>query len=231
MDKLPIFLMSKEAKGRENVAEKTINALCDHLKFDGELVFFAAVVGSLAYVNKLAGIFNDRKQNWDCYHFTEGTAGYVWNTVLGCILDSYDYYLRMEDDFVLKGDLDINHYIELLEKKKEIGMVRLGLMPIKLKLFSEGWYDSKGNGYIFFDCLPETEYAYSGNPGLIHKRLHDAAGMFHETHNPGDIEIDFDSRVRDKMNDGGPRIWWPLDLGGFGTYGAWNHLGEVKSYE
>lgn len=230
MGSLPIFLMSKESPGREHVAEKTINALCDHLLTEHPLVFYGAIVGSLDYVNKLSGLLNKKKKKWCFRHFTEGTPGYVWNQVVEEILQEHDIYFRFEDDFLLKGDLVIDPYIELMETKKEIGMVRLGLMPKWLKLYSEGWYDQYNNGYIFFDCLPDTQYAYSGNPGLIHKRLHDAVGFFHEDKNPGDIEIDFDQRIRDKMSDGGPRIWWPLDLGKFGTYGAFNHIGEVKSY-
>jgi len=231
MNSLPVLLMSKESKGREHVAKQTINALCKHLKYDGQYCFYGAIVGSLDYVNQLAGVMNKQHQRWYCFHFNEDvTPGYAWNTVLSAILENHDIYLRMEDDFVLKGDLDIDPYIELMRTKQEVGMVRLGLMPKHLRLYSEGWFDSAGQGHIFFDCLPETQYAYSGNPGLVHKRLHDAAGMFHEEKNPGDIEIDFDKKVRDKMNEGGPRIWWPLDLGKFGTYGAWNHLGEVKSY-
>lgn len=231
MTDLAVFLMSKESKGREHVAEKTINALCEHLLTERQLVFYGAIVGSLDYVNKLSGLLNQKKKKWCFTHFSDDvTPGYAWNQVVREILENHDLYLRMEDDFVLKGDLIIDPYIELLETKAEIGMVRLGLMPKWLRLYSEGWFDQYNNGHIFFDCLPDTQYAYSGNPGLIHKRLHDWAGLFDENKNPGDIEIAFDKVIRDRMNDGGPRIWWPLDLGKFGTYGAWNHLGEVKSY-
>lgn len=231
-NELPVLFMSKESEGREGIAERTIKALSDNLTtYLSPLVIYLSVAGSPAYYEKLKAICFDHGFSVKGMLFDGSTPGFAWNRVIEMIFrDGYDLYLRMEDDFELKDILNINPYIELLTTKQEIGMVRLGLMPINLKLFSVGWYDERGNGYIFFDCLPTTAYAYSGNPGLVHKRLHDQVGYFHEEHNPGDIEIDFDSRIRDNMVNGGCRIWYPLDLGKYGTYGPWQHIGEVKSY-
>lgn len=230
MNSLPILFMSKEAEGREHIAERTLESLYSKLGHTPDTIIYLCVSGSSMYLNKILSIAEKLFQRVYYQVFTDVSAGIAWNRVIKFIFENHDYYLRMEDDFLLKDYLNINSYIELLETNQSVGMVRLGLMPIKLKLYSVGWYDSMNQGHIFLDCLPTTAYAYSGNPGLVHKRLHDAVGYFHEEHNPGDIEIDFDSRVRKKMVEGGPRIWWPLDLGAYGTYGAWQHIGEVKSY-
>ena len=236
MNALPVLFMTKETDGRDRVAESTMTALKVYLEECNSkpLFFYLAVAGSMAYLEKLVRILENQgfTGRYFFMQFEEATAGYAWNQLVKKIFDDgHEMYLRMEDDFVLKQPLNISPYIELLETKGNVGMVRLGLMPINLNLFSVGWYDQGNNGHIFFDCLPSTSYAYSGNPGLVHKRLHDAVGYFHEQHNPGNIEIDFDSRVRAKMMDGGPRIWWPLELGKYGTYGPWNHIGQVKSYK
>ena len=196
MDSLPILFMSKEAEGREHIAAKTIGALKKHLITDLPLKFYLCVAGSQPYFDAIVtAIGNNYMQIDNRVFLHKDTAGKAWNFTLHSIFeDGHELLLRMEDDFLLKDDLDINTYVELLKTNHAVGMVRLGLMPINLKLFSVGWYDSMNQGHIFFDCLPTTPYAYSGNPGLIHKRLHDAVGYFHEEHNPGDIEIDFSSR-------------------------------------
>lgn len=231
MNELPILFMSKETDGREGIVEATIYNLFTHLKTKRELVFYGAIAGSGIYFDKIESILNSFNFKNKLYEFTNTRAGFAWNMVVnGIFNDGYDKYFRFEDDFKLKEDFNIDTYIELLETNDKVGMVRLGLMPINLNLRSVGWYDKDNQGHIFFDCLPTSPYAYSGNPGLIHKRMHDQVGYFHETHNPGDIEIDFDSRVRQNMVNGGCRIWYPLELGKYGTYGAFSHIGDVKSY-
>jgi hypothetical protein len=123
---------------------------------------------------------------------------------------------------VLKDDMDITPYVKLLMEREDVGMVRLGLMPIGLDLHS-----TAHDGRIYFDVLKSQPYAYSGNVCLIHKRFHDAYGMFHEEKNPGEIEVEFDYRVRSQE---GPKIWWPMKMGTY-TYGYWEHRGAVKSYD
>lgn len=229
MNDLPVLFMTKETAGREGIAERTIEAL----NVNRDLFFYVALAGSFEYLQKIVSVLENcgYSGRYFFFQFEKTPAGYAWNRTIQQIFeDGHEMYLRMEDDFLLKKPLDISVYMEMLESNSNIGMVRLGLMPTDLNLHSVGWYDRQGGGHIFFDCLPTSPYAYSGNPGLVHKRLHDQVGYFHEAHNPGDIEIDFDSRVRDNMGKGGCRIWYPLNLGCYGTYGPWDHIGEVKSY-
>lgn len=236
MNELPILFMSKESPGREGIAERTLNALAANLyTWTIPKTIFFSIAGSYDYFEKLKNISNEigfKVNGTITNKFNRSsTAGEAWNDSLKLLFDSgHEMYLRMEDDFLLNDIMNVKRYIELLESNDKVGMVRLGLMPINLNLRSVGWYDKDNQGHIFFDCLPTSPYAYSGNPGLIHKRMHDQVGYFHETHNPGDIEIDFDSRVRQNMVNGGCRIWYPLELGKYGTYGAFSHIGDVKSY-
>ena len=223
MDKIPVFLMTKEMPGREKVVFRTIAALQSRFRGPhGAFEWFIADGGSSEnYLNAMREMIISP----DVHIYSNGdeSPGKVWSKSLEQLFSfGYEYYLRLEDDFELNMDMNVEHYIDLLKHKHTVGMIRLGLMPINLEMKSVGI-----GGEIYFDIQHRTQYSYSGNPGLVHKRLHDAVGLFHETHNPGDIELDFDSRIR---HLGNLRILWPLLMGRYGTYGAWSHIGDTQSY-
>ena len=116
---------------------------------------------------------------------------------------------------------------------KEVGMIRLGIMVQNLGFFSEkfkiytdiGWDEE-----IMLGLTDDHNYIYSGNPALITKAFHDAYGYFpEEEYSAGEIEVIFDSQIRggDLMAD--PWIYFPWDMGRFGTWGAWHHIGKDKA--
>ena len=223
---LPILFMSKETPGREHIAEHTIQALMEKLGGMYKKLFYCAVSGTPEYFEKIGALVRNNGGIFFGVNYPDSTAGQAWNDMLRKLFgDGHSLYLRLEDDFYLKSPLDLTPFFKAFERTPTLSMIRLGLMPIGLKLWSTS---DKEN--IYFECLAETQYAYSGNPGLIHRRMHDEVGYYHERKNPGDIEIEFDERVRDRIRAGKCQIWWPLSLGAYGTYGPWDHIGEVKSY-
>ena len=213
--------MTKEVPGREKIATRTIEALNLNLSYEGCWIWrIACGESSVQYKQKLNMAIGSA--NGGTLIEMDGSPGLVWNTVIKNLFREEIIYLRMEDDFVLHDKLDITPYVRLLMEKERVGMVRLGLMPIGLDLHS-----TAHDGRIYFNVKKSTSYMYSGHPGLIHKRLHDAHGYFDETMNPGEIECNFDHRIR---NEEGPEIWMPAELCRH-TFGFFHHIGEVKSYE
>lgn len=204
---------------RTEYALRTIKAAVELLKYE-KLAWYVADAGShqdhhTAVLQALDG------QKLLGRHYKALDPGPNWNLGIGEIFKETEIYLRLEDDFELRTELDITPYVELLNEIPEIGQVRMGLMPVGLDMQSMGH-----NGRIYMRILKNRQYCYSGHPCLIHKRFHDFYGMFHPTFGPGDCEVDFDSRVRAAPD--GPEIWWPLEMG---TWGPWAHIGEVKSYD
>lgn len=232
---MPILFMTKYSPGREGIAKRTLESLGKLMEFSGGFKLYIAdgsdsIEHSFEISDAWANIYGG---DASVVHVPDTTPGIVWNKAITQIFkDGHSWYYRCEDDFLLREHINISHYARILIEREDVGMVRLGLMPDGLVLKSIGWTDSRGHPGIYFSCSQNTPYAYSGNPGIVHKRLHDAVGLFHLSHNPGDIEIDFDHRVRQAMTMGGPRIWMPFALGGESrTYGVFNHIGEVKSYD
>jgi hypothetical protein len=218
---IAILFLTKEVEGRENIAVATIEALREYMKYEGPYVWvFACGKSSQEYRNSIYQALHGDDLGWIVQ--ADKPPGVVWNLGIDMVhTRAWPAYLRVEDDMVLKDHLDITPYVKLLMEREDVGMVRLGLMPIGLDLHS-----TAHDGRIYFDVLKSQPYQYSGNPGLIHKRFHDAYGMFHEEKNPGEIEVEFDYRVRSQE---GPKIWWPMKMGTY-TFGYWDHRGAVKSY-
>ena len=137
----------------------------------------------------------------------------------------YDYTVLawLEDDWELRRDLDLTPYARLLAQHDDVGMVRLGHLAIDLDCRTVG-YDS----VHYLSILPTTNYQFSGNPSLRHRRFWEAFGEYPEGLNPGNTEIAYDAQIRNVgLNTNAPRIVWPVDIGGWGVFA---HIGEVKSY-
>lgn len=224
MSDFPILLMTKEMLGREDLVFRTIEAIQTYLSFGDRTAYWYIADGGSSndYKVRMGEMIVNNGGKLFIHSQAKQPAGVVWNTVLNKLFeDGHEYYFRLEDDFLLNAPMDVSKYIEILQNLSDVAMIRLGLMPINLTMSSVGY-----EGEIFFDIHHTQQYAYSGNPGLVHKRMHLACGMFHETHTPGDIELDFDEKFRNSAL----RILWPMLIASYGTYGPFSHIGDIQSY-
>lgn len=221
MDRIAVLLLTC---GRMGLTIHTIAALKKNLSFDGEIVWYVADGGSTkedhAHVIKyLSG------QKILGNHSVSFSAGHNWNRGAEFIFASgIDQYLRLENDFELRHPLDISKYVDFMRRVKDIGCVRLGLLPINLDLFTIG--DVPGDS-IYLEVGKKRQYTFSGNPCLVHRRFHEAYGMFPVDRAPGDTELGMDAQV----HKDGPKIVVPWDMGDKGRWGYFAHNGTEKSIE
>lgn len=131
-----------------------------------------------------------------------------------------DITLWLEDDWELRRQLNPTRYAELLHHTEGVGMVRLGHLAVGLRAEVSGY-----DGAHYLTLHKSTQYTFSGNPGLRHRRFLQAYGYYPVGPNPGDTEIAYDAHIRSVA---GPDIVWPVDIGGWGLFG---HIGEIKSYD
>lgn len=202
---------------RTEYALRTVRSTKQNLIYNGDIKWIVVDDGSHeSHVNAvLAEIgagnvycVNTGKQSYGML------ANWAWH------MAQSDVTLWLEDDWELRNPLNITPYVDLLNRHEDIGMVRLGLLPIDLKLYSIG-----RDGIMYLDVSKESNYAFSGNPHLKHKRFGEY-GFYPERLNPGQTEITYDYQIR--HGDGFSKIVWPVDLG---SMGAWSHIGEIQSYE
>jgi GT2 family glycosyltransferase len=206
---------------RTNYAIRTLKGMQKHLRYDGDI--------KLAVVDD--GSSDEEHFRQACIHasfvgdliFSRTTKvgyGANANAAWWAFNNIAPVTLWMEDDWVLQRKLDVTPYVQMLMERDDVGMVRLGHMPIDLNLRSVGY-----NGRMYLDVKKDEQYAFSGNPHLKHVRVRDSWGIYPIGRNPGETEISYDYQVRAK---GGEAIWWPLAIGDDPPFG---HIGEVQSYE
>lgn len=146
--------------------------------------------------------------------------GANWNRALKAAHERCPYVLMLEDDWVIRRPIDLRMYINLLMNNPEVGIVRLGNLAKGSRLHVAA-YD--GQHYLRFDR--SSQYAFSGNPHLRHRRFTEAYGYYSEELGPGDTELEYDGRFRAEP---GPEIVWHVGADGWGWFG---HIGAEKSYD
>lgn len=211
---------------RTALAVETVRSFSEHLNYPKEFrQWYIADDGSPA--EHIQAILDELKLHGETLYgfhnekFGEGyNAGKGWNRGLLKGHELSPFVLWIEDDWQLRVSLDILPYIQLLQDRDDIGLVRLGHLAVGSDVRIEGHA-----GIHYLNYLKNTQYAYSGNPHLRHRRFSETYGMFAEDRNPGLMELAMDDNFRTKE---GPMIWRPADIPGWGIIG---HLGTDKSWE
>ena len=234
MSELPTVPIILVTSTRTTYAERTIAAMRNHLRYDGRLVWYIAADNSneqhrkqvqTAVMRDIRVLFVDRKV------IVPGSSPTLLQTIGGygvaaneawreCSERGWPITFWLEDDWMLRRDLDITPQVRLLMEREDIGCVRYSYLPTDLEL------DSVGHDFRMYLQIRKTRpYAFSGNPHLKHDRFK-FYGEYPEGQNPGDTEIHYDGQIRHKPHEG-PSIWWVL---GIGDDPPFQHIGEEQSY-
>lgn len=204
---------------RTEYALRTIHSHLANLRYDGIIQWAvvddgsrpehyetcrAALADYLSFsASRRAGYGANANEAWDAAYYHKHCPITYW----------------LEDDWVLRRPLDITPYVRLLLEKEDVGMVRLGYLPVGLDLESVGY-----DGRMYLNVKKTKQYAFSGNPHLKHYRFR-SYGDYPVGKNPGVTEIEYDHKIRVQV---GPAIWWPLVVGDDPFFA---HIGVEQSYE
>jgi len=224
MADLPKVAIVLVTYARTMYAVMTVESVRENLVYAGELGWYIGDDGSPPPHFEVIIAKVGKENIFDCHSedFVPDRRwpGKSWNKAWETAHRWSPIVFWLEDDWSLPRKLDITAYVKMLMENERVGMVRLGHLAINLNMTSVGH-----GGIHYLQMWRNMQYAFSGNPSLRHRRFADAYGPYHEKATPGDTEIDYDSRFRIR---GGPEIWWPVDLGGWGIFG---HIGSEQSYE
>lgn len=226
MTELPMIAIVMVTYKRTALAVETVNSFSENLVYPKELrQWYIADDGSPSeHVDAILDEIKLHGETLYGYHNEKYGTGYNagagWNRglVQGHLISPI--ILWLEDDWQLRAKLDISPYIRLLVEREDIGLVRLGHLAVGSKVEIVGY-----DGIHYLNYIKETQYAYSGNPHLRHKRFSEVYGMFVENENPGNMELAMDASFQAKE---GPMIWRPADIPAWGIIG---HLGTDKSWK
>lgn len=148
-------------------------------------------------------------------------CGQTWNHAMGLGYQNADLVLFLEDDWEMEKPLELLPYVHLLREREDVGICTFRILNIGADVHTVGH-----DGRVYLQYQRTSPYGYCGHPALRHARFIRHYGWFHEQRNPGEIEIDMDSRYREDPN--GPNIWRPATLD---QWGGWYHIGDRKTWE
>ena len=130
MNPLAVIILTST---RTKYAIETIRAANRYLHCAYGVLFYVACDNSNdAHVSQIFPQFVDDTVLG--YHVDNLGYGGAVNLAMKNIMGGYPVHLMLEDDWILSQDLDVTPYVELLHNRDDIGMVRLGHMPINLDL-------------------------------------------------------------------------------------------------
>ncbi len=150
-----------------------------------------------------------------------GGVGKNMNLGVHAVLDRADLWLHLEDDWVLRGPLDLLPAVQLLMEDTSVGMVRLGRLSAGL----EGETFSCANKLWWRLKKNSDTYVFSGNAALRHRRFHSHYGPYKEGLMPGQTELSYCNQFNSKT---GPDIVWPAWLTPEETF---QHIGDSHSFK
>ena len=198
---------------------KTIDALIQHIKYDGELNWHIADDSTGG--NYIEKIFRDYpKLNFTATVTKRAGWGANVNKALSSIKN--DFIFLCEDDYVALKDIQLNHGVALLSGTKELGEVRydgiaghVGLV-LELKEFHS-------INYLVIDKEKSSHFnVYSNRPHLRHRRFHDLLGMYPEGISLGETETSYAGRVKNAIG------YADVAILSNGVERAFEHIGKTR---
>ena len=204
---------------RTQYAVATIKAMRRHFKCDNYAWYVADGGSNAEHMQAIASALTGEPLLG--HHSILESSGAMQNRTVREVLKATDILFFLEDDWVLNRELDVRPYLTLLRDTPELGMVRFGYLGVGSDVRIEGY-----SGAYYLRFLRSTQYAYVGGPSLRHRRFVEAYGMFLENVTAGQVEVDYDGRLRMTT---GPEIVFPF--AGAAGWGWFDHIGQKRAGE
>lgn len=226
MDPLTICLLTYN---RPEYAERTLRSTLDNVSYDGPLSVHIADDGTEDdnYIPRLKEIAGG-------YEFVRGVGssnslrggyGANYNAAMQSVHQWSRYVLPLEDDWELRGHLDLTELARMLDQDEAFGCIRLGYIGFTQELRGQFVYhEAMHKMYLLFDPTTPEPHVFAGHPRLETVEWERAVGPWPEGRDPGDTEFMVAHRKAARRG-----VLWPLDLVK-PSGGLFCHIGTVRSY-
>lgn len=230
---------------RPNEINRTILALLSKLDYPKDCLEWVICDDHSpdSYVEKLSG-FKSVELIKPRFVITPENRGWAANVNQGLLAVKTDYVFFIEDDYLLRKDLDLGVGVALMETRQNIGMVRYRgtagehIIYHQFETDISEYYPDYQDGvglpgklcYMQLDSGSPALYLYSHGAHLKHMRFLNFFGPYPEGFKLGQTEEKYAHIVKDKMKEpGSPAIavlpdWIPM---WFDHIGQSYQLGEL----
>lgn len=205
---------------RTDYALQTLAAMAENFRYDNALWYVADDGSEPAHMDAIRRAMASMECRVIGEHSERIGYGASANRAWHKAHEYADMTLWLEDDWMLRREFNPTAYMQTLANHADLGMIRLGHLPINLRAETCGY-----DGAMYLRIHQSSAYTFSGNPALRHRRAREMWGAYPEGLYPGDTEVAYDAQVREHY---GVSIVWPVNVGAWGLYG---HIGAVQSYE
>lgn len=151
-----------------------------------------------------------------------GGVGHSMNLGIDKLLYRADFWLHLEDDWVLHQPLDLEPCVRLLSEDEGLGMIRLGRISAGVGAQVIGGADKTWWRLI----RGSDTYILTGNAALRHRRMWDAYGPYTEGLPPGQTELNYCGKFNTAKS--GPDVVWPAWMN---TSEMFQHIGDHQSFK
>lgn len=220
---------------------RTIDALAQHLTYQGQLHFLIA--DNTSPGNYASDLLHDYRE-WinlgtDFRVIVNPAGDRNWGSNANYALSqcTTDLIIQLEDDFILKSPIDLTPLAALLLLNSGIGLIRLGGIMGHVDLtavmretdistllpqYRQGMGMLGRVNYWQLSPYCEQLYVYSNHVQLKHKRFHLSHGLYPEGLGLGACEEAMAHQVKDNLLFAStPQIAVPLEL----VVTQWDHVG------
>jgi len=210
---------------RPEVIRATLNALKEHLRYSGDLLWHIADDQSPG--GYIYDIMADYPELDFSYTVTPRLGwGANCNTGMMYLDTKCKYIFLCEDDYIALRPIRLDQGVALLETTEDIGLVRYdGIAGHALNLELRECRGTPAGTFSFLRILKHSPflYVYSHRPHLKARRFHKHYGLYKQGIPLGATEEDFAKRVYNDK-DGGPTTACLAD----GILRAFDHVGQSR---
>jgi glycosyltransferase involved in cell wall biosynthesis len=216
MTDIPAVYIILTTYRRTHLALRTIAGIKENLLYQNIGWAVADDGSSDEEVDQLVSAIGETNHLW-VYKSSHKGTGHNMNVALQHVWDiGGDLTIMLEDDWVLRNQMDLRPYVDVLTKHPQHGMIRFGYI-------SEGVSGTliKEEGRLYWKLTDHNyTYNYVGHPSLRSRNYYKAYGKYTEGLTPGQTEL---AACGAFNSQSGPNILIPADSG---WYGFFAHCGS-----
>lgn len=187
---------------RTNVARETLKSLFRNLKYSGELNWILTDDRSTSeHLIAMREVFSEANVKYDlCQTIaTRFGLGASMNIGLQKAFEKSDIALRVEDDWLLEKELQLDRFVKTLEENRNVAGIRMGMIGGGVNTDSNLFKDKNYKPLIGPN---DAAWLFVNQVAIVHKRIHDALGWYKENVSADKSEEDFRTRFNKVTNNG-----------------------------